>query len=122
MLTSSSTTLTFEASTEPCETGPSPFCPGVPVCAGPLAVVSASGGTPRELAENVSAADWTPDGGALAALRIAGDRQHVEFPLGRTLYESPDRMFIIRVSPDGKAVAFFERMEGAFSIVVVDRS
>ena len=36
MLTSSSTTLTFDASTEPWVVTPRPFWPGVPVCAGPL--------------------------------------------------------------------------------------
>ena len=36
---------------------------------GTLAVVSASGGTPRELAENVLSADWSPDGKSLAVVR-----------------------------------------------------
>ena len=90
---------------------------------GTLAVVSASGGTPRELAENVSAADWAPDGVSLAALSVAGSKQRVEYPLGTPIYESPSRAFLIRVSPSGDSVAFFELdASGLWSVVVVDRS
>ena len=75
---------------------------------GTLAVVSAGGGTPRELAENVSAADWAPDGASLAAIRIDGSKQRVEYPLGTPpIYESPSRAFLIRVSPAGDRVGLF---------------
>ena len=90
---------------------------------GTLAVVSASGGTPRELAENVSAADWSPDGASLAALRIAGGKHRVEYPLGTLLYESTSRIFLLRVSPAGDGVAFFELdASDLWSVVRVDRS
>ena len=90
---------------------------------GTLAVVSAGGGTPRELAENVSAADWAPDGASLAAIRIDGSKQRVEYPLGTPIYESPSRAFLIRVSPAGDRVAFFELdASGLWSVVLVDRS
>ncbi len=90
---------------------------------GTLAVVSASGGTPRELAENVSAADWAPDGASLAALRVVGSKQRLEYPLGTPLYESASRVFAPRVSPAGDSVAFFELdASGLWSVVLVDRS
>ena len=90
---------------------------------GTLAVVSASGGTPRELAENVSAADWAPDGASLAALRVVGSKQWLEYPLGTPLYESASRVFAPRVSPAGDRVAFFELdASDLWSVVVVDRS
>jgi eukaryotic-like serine/threonine-protein kinase len=90
---------------------------------GTLAVVSASGGTPRELAENVSAADWAPDGASLAALRVVGSKQRLEYPLGTPLYESASRVFAPRVSPAGDSVAFFELdVSGLWSVVLVDRS
>jgi len=90
---------------------------------GTLAVVSASGGTPREVAENVSAADWAPDGASLAAVRIVGSKERVEYPLGTPIYESPSRAFLIRVSPAGDRVAFFELdASGLWSVVLVDRS
>jgi eukaryotic-like serine/threonine-protein kinase len=90
---------------------------------GTLAVVSASGGTPRELAENVSAADWAPDGVSLAALCVTGSKQRVEYPLGTPIYESPSRAFLIRVSRSGDSVAFFELdASDLWSVVLVDRS
>ena len=90
---------------------------------GTLAVVAASGGTPRELAENVSAADWAPDGASLAALRVVGSKQRLEYPLGTTIYESVSRIFAPRVSPAGDSVAFFELdPSGLWSVVLVDRS
>ena len=90
---------------------------------GTLAVVSASGGTPRELAENVSAADWAPDGASLAVLKVVGSKQRLEYPLGTLFYESASRVFAPRVSPAGDSVAFFELdASGLWSVVVVDRS
>ncbi len=90
---------------------------------GTLAVVSASGGTPRELAESVSAADWAPDGASLAVLKVVGSKQRLEYPLGTLFYESASRVFAPRVSPAGDSVAFFELdASGLWSVVVVDRS
>ncbi len=90
---------------------------------GTLAVASASGGTPRELAEGVQAADWATDGGSLAVLKLGEGRQHLEFPLGTLLYEPPQRITSPRVSPAGDAVAFFEdEPDGTLSVVVVERS
>jgi eukaryotic-like serine/threonine-protein kinase len=93
------------------------------VTVGTLAVVSASGGTPRELAENVVAADWAPDGKSLAVQRIVDGRERLEFPLGTVLYSGPGRIYGPRVSPTGDAVAFFEsEASGPISVVLVDRS
>src|SRR5690606_21513445 len=47
MLTSSSTTFTFEVSSAPCTSRPRPFSPGVPGCGGPLATVSTYRFSPR---------------------------------------------------------------------------
>ncbi|MGK2858293.1 MAG: protein kinase domain-containing protein [Thermoanaerobaculia bacterium] len=89
---------------------------------GTLAVVSASGGTPRELSDGVIGADWAPDGKSLALLREVDGKSRIEFPIGTTLYETPNRIFWIRVSPKGDAVAFFEsEASGLLSVVVVTR-
>jgi hypothetical protein len=91
--------------------------------AGTLAVVSASGGTPRELADGVLAADWAPDGKSLAVLRHTRGRFRLEYPLGTTLHEAPHRLPWLRVSPDGSAVAFFEpELDGGWSVVEVSRT
>ena len=88
--------------------------------AGTLAVVSASGGTPRELADGVVAADWAPDGKSLAVLRLSGGGYRLEYPLGTPLYEAPRRLPWLRVSPDGSGVAFFEpEPSGGWSVVHV---
>src|SRR5262249_1026165 len=75
---------------------------------GTLARVPLSGGTPRELADDVRLADWMPDGQSLVAVREVQGRQRLEFPLGRVLYESPGWLTSLRVSRDGERVAFLE--------------
>jgi len=90
---------------------------------GTLAVVSASGGTPRKLADGVTGADWAPDGQSLAVLRVAEGMWRLEYPLGTLLYASPNEIFCVRVSPKGDEVAFFEHgVEGRIAVAVVDRS
>ncbi len=90
---------------------------------GTLARVPLNGGTPRELAEDVRAADWAPDGESLAVLREVQGKQRLEFPLGRVLYETFHPLYFPRVSPDGNRVAFIEgEADKTWSVVVVDRS
>ena len=90
---------------------------------GTLAVVSASGGTPRKLADGVIGADWAPDGQSLAVLRVAEGQRRLEYPLGTLLYASPNEVYCIRVSPKGDEVAFFEYDDqGKIAVAVVDRS
>jgi Tol biopolymer transport system component len=90
---------------------------------GTLAILSASGGTPRELAEDVAWADWAPDGKTLAVIRnVVGGRQ-LEYPLGTVLYRVPHtELYWSRVSPDGGRVALIEGEGGRMSVVVIDRS
>jgi len=93
------------------------------VQSGTLAVVSASGGTPRKLADGVIGADWAPDGQSLAVLRVAEGKRRLEYPLGTLLYASPNDVYCIRVSPKGDEVAFFEYDDkGKVAVAVVDRS
>jgi eukaryotic-like serine/threonine-protein kinase len=90
---------------------------------GTLARVPLAGGEPRELLENVAAADWTPDGSQLAVIRSvpeAPGKVQLEFPLGTKVYESFSNLSSLRISPQGDRVAF---MEGQLvkSINVIDR-
>jgi WD40 repeat protein/predicted Ser/Thr protein kinase len=76
---------------------------------GTLARVALGGGAPRQILENVSGADWGPDGNSLAVVRKQGTTQRVEFPIGTVLYETDARPPLCpRVSSDGKLVAFFD--------------
>src|ERR1700676_2140254 len=76
---------------------------------GTLASATFGGGAPREMLENVSAADWSPSGDSLAVVRTIGGKHRLEYPVGTVLYENDVRPPIApRVSADGKLVAFFD--------------
>jgi serine/threonine protein kinase len=80
---------------------------------GTLARVNVSAGTaPRELAEDVDGADWTPDGKNLGILRLDrnANTDIVEYPVGRAIYHStrPDWLSHVRVSPRGDQIALLQ--------------
>ena len=75
---------------------------------GTLGRVSVVGGTPRELAEDVKWADWSPDGKELAIVRRIGSRERLEYPIGNVLYETRGWITEPRVGPAGDHVAFIE--------------
>jgi len=90
---------------------------------GTLALLPASGGTARELAEDVVWADWAPDGKSLAVVRNKGDGRQLEYPLGTVLYRVPHANIVWpRVSPDGARVALFEGERSGYSVITIDRS
>jgi eukaryotic-like serine/threonine-protein kinase len=78
------------------------------VTRGTLAEVALAGGTPRERAEGVEWADWSPDGADLAVVRTAGGKSRLEYPIGTLLCESGGWISHPRVSPDGQRVAFID--------------
>ena len=92
---------------------------------GTLARIPRSGGTPRELREDVQDADWSPDGRALALVRLGeGSRWTIEYPEGKAIVDEHEAVNALRMSPDGNRLAL---AEGQFpwwnpSIVVVDRT
>jgi DNA-binding winged helix-turn-helix (wHTH) protein/Tol biopolymer transport system component len=92
---------------------------------GMLARVSQGGGVPKELLENVSGADWAPDGESLAVVRLVENRsRRVEYPIGNVVHETPPAACIggPRVSPDGRYVAFVAcKEDGGNSILIADR-
>jgi Tol biopolymer transport system component len=91
---------------------------------GLLARVPLAGGTPRDLLENVAAADWTADGSELTVVRLSpggGGRVQIEFPIGHKVFESTASVGSVRVSPTGDHVAFMVGGQAAVAIGVVDR-
>jgi dipeptidyl aminopeptidase/acylaminoacyl peptidase len=78
---------------------------------GTLAAVNALGGAPRELADAVSWADWSPDGERLAVVRKVGDESRVELPLGTVVYKSRGSVRFLRFSPQGDALSFVDSPE-----------
>jgi len=82
-----------------------------------------TGGTPREVLEHVEAADWSPDGRDLAVVRKLENRiKRLEYPIGHRLLETTagQCMDRIRVSRDGRFVAFVRCSKPEFSLIVVD--
>ncbi len=78
-------------------------------CMGTLALVPAEGGAPRERLENVTGADWAPDGKMLAVAQFnEGKARIVQSPGEKVLYETAGWITGIRVSPKGDRIAFFE--------------
>jgi Tol biopolymer transport system component len=92
---------------------------------GTLAVAPLSGGAPRGILENVEDADWSPDGKDLAVVHEAEGRYRLEFPIGKSLYESVGWITHPRVSRDASLVAFFDhpsRFDNRGTVAVVDRA
>ena len=74
-------------------------------CQGTLALVPVSGGAPREIAEEVVAADWTSDGSEMALVRHTEGKYRLEYPRGKVIYESSKPLGFVRIAPGGKSLA-----------------
>jgi hypothetical protein len=74
---------------------------------GTLAQLPLGGGAPRELLEDVTAADWSADG-RLAVVRSGAGHTRLEFPIGTVLYETAGWLSSPRFSPAGDTIAFHE--------------
>ena len=80
---------------------------------GTLAVMPLSGGAPREILQSVTAADWSPDGQSLAVVHVVSGKYSLEYPMGKTIFETTGSITQPRVSRDGKSVAFlFHPVQG----------
>jgi serine/threonine protein kinase len=73
---------------------------------GRLARVPLGGGSTRELMDAVTDADWTPDGSALVVSRHVGHHFQLEFPPGKTLYQSDGYISDLCFSSAGDKIAF----------------
>lgn len=83
---------------------------------------SISGGQMRPLLDKIDAADWSPDGSALAVMRDVDGQVQIEYPIGTVIAKTRFALETIRVSPDGNRVAFATFFRGrALELHVVDR-
>jgi len=73
-----------------------------------LSRVPMNGGSPRNVADHVVCADWSPDGKDLGLVRFAGRRTQLEFPPGKILYQTASALGCPRFSPDGTQISFVE--------------
>jgi hypothetical protein len=67
-----------------------------------------------QIATKVLEAYLTPDGTKIALLRNGTDGYVIEFPAGRTCYKSKQKIWGLKISPKGDALAFFEREPNRF--------
>ena len=65
---------------------------------GTLARVSLAGGAPRDLLDDVMAADWDPEGRELAVLHAG----RLEYPIGHVVYAPEGRLYSVRALPGGR--------------------
>ena len=87
-----------------------------------------SGGTPREVLDNVQDADWAADGENLAVVRFVPENSHwrLEYPVGKVLFDSINWISHPKISPDGKRVAFADHEnpsgddEGSVAVIDLD--
>jgi len=73
--------------------------------------------------QGVTAADYSPDGQSLAVVRLVSGKYRLEYPSGKTLFETAGSITQPRVSRDGKRVAFLfhpVRGDDRGSVMVVD--
>jgi dipeptidyl aminopeptidase/acylaminoacyl peptidase len=80
------------------------------------------GGAPREVLQDVWAADWAPDG-TLAVAHYVNGRMRVEYPIGKVLYETGGWIGDLRFSPAGDKIAFLDHAywpDDRGSVAVVD--
>jgi len=64
------------------------------------------GGAPREVLQDVTSADWAPDGQSLAVAHVVGGKYRLEYPIGSVRFETSGAISHVRVSRDGRMVAF----------------
>jgi Tol biopolymer transport system component len=90
---------------------------------GTLARASATGGgAPREISENVEAASWRSNGQDLAVVRPVATGERLEYPIGKTIYETPGWISSPRVEPGGSRIAFIDHPgagdDGGFPAII----
>lgn len=93
--------------------------------AGTLARMPLAGGAPREVLDKVEWADWSTDGKQLAVVHQVGRKTVLEYPIGKSLYETDGWIGDPRVSRKGDAIAFLDHPlvgDDEGSVAVVDLS
>jgi eukaryotic-like serine/threonine-protein kinase len=95
---------------------------------GTLARVPLSGGTAREVLENVEDADWAADGESMAVVRFVPENRHwrLEYPIGKVLLDGINWISHPKISPDGKWIAFADHQnpsgddQGSIAVIASD--
>jgi eukaryotic-like serine/threonine-protein kinase len=89
---------------------------------GTLALMPTAGGAPREVAENIACAGWSPTG-ELAVVRVIGAKRQLEYPVGSPIFETTGFILALRVSPRGDALAIVHwPSTGPHEVKVIERT
>jgi Tol biopolymer transport system component len=75
---------------------------------GTLAEVSIGADAPRDLLDNVEAADWAPGGDALAVVHVVNGQSRIEYPIGKVLYQTVGWISDLRFSHQGDRLEFVD--------------
>ncbi len=89
---------------------------------GTLARVPLAGGSPREVADQIQEADWSPDGATLAVIRGGSGKYRIEYPLGSVRYETPHQIRNLRVAPAGDRLAFIEPYGDRNDVAILEKN
>ncbi len=85
---------------------------------------SITGGRMRASLDGVRAADWNPDGSAIAIVRALNGRYRIEYLMGKVLIDGLEQPPVaIRISPDGGRIAYVHHQDGSnlgLSLVNID--
>jgi eukaryotic-like serine/threonine-protein kinase len=78
--------------------------------AGVLARVPLGGGAAKRILNDVQSAAWSGDGSELTIAHFISSKHlyRLEFPIGNVLYETAGWIDQLRMSPDGKTIAFID--------------
>jgi eukaryotic-like serine/threonine-protein kinase len=90
---------------------------------GTLARTPFAGGAPRPVIDDVTAADWSPDGSSLLVVRRVEGQEQLEYPIGKVLYRTRGWISDPRISPRGDRIAFLAHpRDGDFiaKVVIMD--
>ena len=91
---------------------------------GMLARSPLAGGSPREVLEDVSWADWGPEG-ELAVVHRVENKDRIEYPIGHVLYQSKGWISHLRMAPQSGKIAFMDHPapnDDRGSVCVIDNS
>jgi Tol biopolymer transport system component len=93
------------------------------VCRGRLARAALTGGAPRDMAEGIQDADWSPAEDNLLVVRDVGGLSRIEYPIGKVLYETSGHVSYARFSPQADRIAFMDHTfpaDDAGTVAVID--
>lgn len=80
----------------------------MPLAGGTLSKAPLNGGAPLDTERNVMSADWSANGETLAIVRAIDGTNQLEYPRGTIIAKTSGWMSGVRVSPDGRHIAFIE--------------